>query len=126
MAKEPAGLRRWRLSHKKRSHKGVTMARTKLRKHGKKSFTLPLAIVAGAAPAVATTYNGFRAGGISGAGKELAGCMIGFDAYANTWNFGKTRWGLQPLLGGMLVHKLASMVGINKALASAGIPFIRI
>jgi hypothetical protein len=101
------------------------MAKTKTR-HGKKQFTIPIAIVAGLAPGAATTYQGFKAGGAKGALQELAGCMIGFDDYSHTWNFAKTRWGLQPLIGGMIIHKIASMVGLNKAIAAAGIPFIRI
>jgi len=36
------------------------------------------------------------------------------------------RLGLMPLAVGVLVHKVAGRLGINRAIASTGIPFIRI
>jgi hypothetical protein len=95
-------------------------------------MTLPLAVVAGFVPLAYTTYKHFQwsgMGGEEGAADVFVRSLTGFSpnkAYGRTWEFKRLNWGLMPILAGMLVHKIAGRVGINRAIAGAGIPFIRI
>jgi hypothetical protein len=97
-----------------------------------KQFSIPLAIVSGFAPLVYTTYkhtqwNGF--GGEEGGMDVFVRSLTGFSpntAYGKVWEFKRMLWGAIPILGGFMVHKIAGRIGINRAIASAGIPFIRI
>lgn len=99
----------------------------KLKKGPKKrKFTLPLAVVAGfAAPGIKIWEA--RGGGLSGVTREAGRILTGVDFWSGQFNFANTRYGLWPILGGMLVHKLVGgVLGVNRMLASAGIPFIRL
>jgi hypothetical protein len=42
------------------------------------------------------------------------------------FNFANLKTGLLPIVAGFAVHKMAGAFGINKAIARARIPFIRI
>lgn len=103
------------------------MAKEKKRRK-KKGFTVPLAVVAGFMPIVGN-YQRIRGQGFTQgkAAVEAAGAITGYSVNSSKWSFQTLReggsWGI---LAGMIVHKVASRVGINRALASAGIPFIRI
>jgi hypothetical protein len=127
MAKEPAGLRRWRLAHKKKSKKGVTMARgnrTSKRSYRKKGITIPIGIVAGLAPGAMGVWQ--RRDNMANALDFIANAYTGVSPQSGKFNAGSLRFGLLPLVAGFAVHKIAGMVGINRALAGAGVPYIRI
>jgi hypothetical protein len=104
----------------------------KTKNHRSKSFTLPLAVVAGFGPLIYTTYkhaqwNGM--GGEEGAIDVFVRSLTGFSpstAYGRVWEFKRLMWGLMPILGGLVAHKIAGRLGVNKAISSAGIPFIRV
>lgn len=49
----------------------------------------------------------------------------GFSPRLMSWKFDRLMIGLFPLLGGLFAHKVASKLGINRALANAGVPLIR-
>lgn len=88
--------------------------------------TVPLAVLAGFVPLGLNVYNGAKSGGINGAGFELVRGTTGFN-----WQAGRMEWpalmrGLGPILAGFLVHKVANRLGVNRALASARVPLIRI
>lgn len=100
--------------------------RPRRRAASKAGFTLPLAAVAGFVPLGLNVYNGAKTGGINGAGFELVRGTTGYN-----WQAGRMEWpalvrGLGPIVAGFMVHKLASKLGVNRALGKAGIPFIRI
>ena len=101
------------------------MAR-KTKHHNKKKFTLPLAVVAGFAPGATYAINGFKAGGVTGGLNNLAYAYGGFDAANGKFNMAGLYRGTIPAVGGFLIHMIASRMGVNRALASAGIPIIRI
>mgnify|MGYP001585157676 CR=1 FL=1 len=101
------------------------------RKHYRRKMTIPLAIVAGfASPVVRTIQHGrdFGVTGPEGAVAEGTRIMLGFNPYSTPMKFEAFRlnYGLYPVIGGLLVHKLAGMLGINRMLARSGIPLIRI
>jgi hypothetical protein len=102
------------------------------RSSGRKQFTLPLAVVAGFVPLAYTTYKHYQwngMGGPEGAGDLFVRSLTGFSpntAYGKVWEFKRLNWGLMPILGGLLVHKIAGRLGVNRAIAGAGIPIIRL
>lgn len=91
-----------------------------------KGMTFSLAVIAGLAPAAYRAYEGFTTDGIRGAAYRLSNDFTGFDPYQRKWNPWEMKYGLLPALLGIGVHKVAGKLGINRALAQAGIPFIRI
>jgi hypothetical protein len=42
------------------------------------------------------------------------------------FDFNLLKINMSPIVAGMLVHKLASKIGINKTLAAAKVPFLRV
>ena len=109
------------------------MARAK-RHHSRKSFTLPLAVVGGFAPLVIGTvqhglWNGWVGSGDTAMDYAMR-ALTGFDpnhlGYGGTWNPRNMVHGALPIMGGIIAHKLANRLGVNGALARAGVPFIRI
>jgi hypothetical protein len=111
--------------------KSIIKYRTRVIRGGgrrrRKGMTIPLAVVAGLAPAGATIVKGFRAGGVNGGLEELSACVTGYMPNEKEWHpeyAMKRMW--MPLLGGVVVHKLAGRLGINRMIAQAGIPLVRI
>lgn len=100
--------------------------RVRSRGRSRAGFTLPLAVIAGFGPMTADVIHGFQTGGIAAATNDLLANVTGYDARGKTWSFGLLARGMGPVVAGVLVHKLAGRLGINRALGRAGIPFIRI
>lgn len=103
-------------------------AKTK-KKHTKKKFTLPLAILAGFMPAVADVQKNVNSfGGWGGSALHTGAGLIGYDTVSGTyrgWSQAKYA-GTGGIVLGFIVHLLASKFGVNRMIARAGIPFIRI
>lgn len=102
------------------------MARKGKRKHRRPGFKLPIAIVAGLMPGLQRTLNGFQVGGLRGGVNEAAKVYLGYFPDEGQWHPSTMWYGFAPLVLGMVVHKAASVLGINRALGRAGIPVIRI
>jgi hypothetical protein len=96
------------------------------RRHHKPKMTVSLAILAGLAPTAVFAAEGFSAGGISEVGHRLTGRLTGWDTGTSKWSMAELGKGWIPILGGVLVHKLANRFGINRMIAQSGIPLIRI
>lgn len=96
------------------------------RRHSRGGFTVPLAVVAGFGPMLADVVHGYQTGGIASASNDLLANVTGYDARAKRWDFQLLMRGMGPVVAGMLVHKFAGKLGINRAMSKAGIPFIRI
>jgi len=127
----PAGLKRYwaaRRAGKKVKSKGVRTMAVKGAKRKKKGFTLSLAVVAGFLPLASHIQT--RAGGQIGNYPTaiIKGLQtgMGYNPDTHQWAMGNAKIGIIPIAGGLLAHKLASKLGFNRALAGAGIPFIRI
>lgn len=101
------------------------MARTKKRVAHKKKRTIPVAVVLGFLPLATTAISDFQAGGINGL-RNTATAIIPYSPANKRFTTARLHLGLYPILAGFMVHKLAGMLGINRAIASAGVPLIRL
>ncbi len=90
-------------------------------------FTIPLATIGGFAPLVANVLGGLRVGGAEKAMDNLCASLTGYSFSAQIWSPRYAlQWGIGPILLGTFVSKLASKLGVNRALGRAGVPFVRI
>jgi hypothetical protein len=84
-------------------------------------------VVGGFAPLAVHALDDFRVGGIEHVGKGIAVRTTGYMIDTGKFNFGYLKQGLLPIVAGLLVHKfIGGKLGVNRALAGAGIPFVRI
>lgn len=97
----------------------------KKRGRGRKQFTLPLAVVAGLAPAAIDLWD-HRNAGAQGFMAEVGRIFTGWDYWSASWNPALMRWGTIPIVAGGLIHMGANKLGLNRMIARAGVPFIRI
>ena len=91
-----------------------------------KKMTLPLAIVGGLMPGATAVITTGTTSGWLAAGKTAGTIYTGYDYTTGKFSVRNMQMGLMPLAIGVLVHKAAGMLGINKAIAATGIPFFRI
>jgi hypothetical protein len=130
MAKEPAGLKRWRLSQKKKSLKGrVTMASSKFKKvaHRAKKMTIPVAMIAGFAPLVSGTVGYIQKDGLAGGTWFATQALTGYDTQVGKFWAPNLKKGLLPIVLGMAIHKfVGGTLGVNRMLAGAGVPLLRL
>jgi len=101
------------------------MAKTKKR-HSRGGSTIPVAVVAGFIPYATTLFEAVS-GGTPGNVMKVAPKLIGYDGFTRTWSWNwMQQAGTPAIFGGLIVHTLASRLGINRALARAKIPFFRV
>ena len=98
------------------------------KKHRRKAqMTMPLAVVAGFVPPARIIWAESRGSrGLEGGAVAASRIFIGYDQNNSRWDFTQLQYGFGPILMGFGIHKVAQMVGLNRALAAARIPFIRI
>jgi hypothetical protein len=94
--------------------------------HKRAAMTFPLAVAAGFAPIIMQTVNAFKSNGIDGVAQSLTIGTTGWDRWNGKWKPEYIARNMGPVVAGILVHKLAGRLGINRALARTGIPFVRI
>lgn len=102
------------------------MAKRGKKRSSKKGPTIPLAIAAPLVSVGADYANSVKSQGFAQASRFLNEKMTGFDISTGQFHFSSMKYGALPVVVGGLVHKMASKVGINRAIAGAGIPWIRI
>jgi len=112
------------LAKKKTSRRRFNFSRVK--RSSPRKMTIPLAVIAGLAPGITGVVTTAQRAGFSAAGLTAATIYTGYDYSTGKWSLSNMRLGMLPLAIGVVVHKVAGMIGINKAIASTGIPFIRI
>lgn len=113
------------------------MAKGKTKKqHSKRKFSISLAVVGGMLPGIIDTIGNGKAHGWTVAAqgspdnalavfvRDYTGILIDRGPAGVGWSLAAMRQGAMPLLGGIVVHKLANRLGINRAIRQAGIPFI--
>lgn len=101
------------------------MAKARARRRSRE-LTIPVAAVAGFMPLVAYTVSRGKTGGIQGALSGVCAATTGWDTTSGSWDY-KLMWhGTFPIILGLLVHKIAGKMGVNRTLASANVPFLRI
>jgi len=101
-------------------------SKKKRRSSRRGNFTIPLAVVGGFAPLAGLVINGFRTGGIEYGLKELSTYSTGYIPQENRWSWPHLARGMGPVVAGMLVHKVAGKLGVNRALGAAGVPWLRV
>jgi hypothetical protein len=100
--------------------------RPKARHHRKAGMTLPLAVLAGFAPLGIAALDGYKYNGVNGVAKRVTMGLTGYNIEDRRWYMTEMAKVAGPILAGIVVHKLAGRLGINRALGSAGVPFLRI
>jgi len=121
MAKEPAGLRRWRLAHRK--HKRVRrpkVVRVARRRYGRKrrggrrgSKAVPVAMVLPIILQAKMAYD--TAGGLNSAlPNEMVTRFTGYNPKANQWSFDYVKPFFFGEIAGIVAHKVAGKMGVNK------------
>jgi hypothetical protein len=95
-------------------------------KHRASKMTIPLAPVLGiiGTPAVSNAIAATMQGNYTGAITWLKGLAGIGQAGSFDLGVGLSNW--KPIAAGLLVHKGASMLGINRVLAKAKIPVLRV
>lgn len=109
---------------KRKTSRGRSFYRTV--RHRTKKMTIPLAPIAGiaGAPFMGYTIQSVMVGDFIGALKNVRG-IAGIDFTGKfRWDMLQANW--TPILAGLMVHKLASATGVNRALASAKLPYLRL
>lgn len=94
----------------------------------RKSFTLPIGIVA------PLGISAWKAIGVYQSTNSFESAFRNYFAYytgftgnpAKTFEWEYMKYGLLPLGLGLIAHKLAGKLGLNRAIASAGVPIVRI
>lgn len=88
--------------------------------------TIPLATVIGATAGLIEPIRRGLAGDTQGALIEVTKNYTGYDTNFKEWKFSNLVNGLAPLVAGVVVSTIASMFGVNRRLARAKIPLLRI
>jgi len=90
-------------------------------------MTLPISIIGGFAVPVGKLWTDYKAyGDINVTTRQVGQFFTGYDYTTGQWNMASMRFGLLPILLGSVAHKVANKLGINRMIANAGIPVIRI
>lgn len=101
---------------------------------GPRKPTISLAVIAGLMPPVNDAWQAYRgasSGGVTAGlrsmGNALTRDFTGWDVQAGSWNWQNLKNGLVPVGMGVLAHRLiGGTLGVNRMLARAGIPWIRL
>ncbi len=106
-----------------REANAIARARSGRRGHRAK-FTVPIAVIGGFAPLVMGMWN--RRSQPQEVARFLTVATTGYDYVGHRWTGEFLGQGAGSILAGFLVHSIANKVGINRALAKAGVPLFRI
>lgn len=103
------------------------MAKKKKRRRANK-FTLPITIVAPMAAVGVDVVKYSNDRGLSSGMYRLTEIMTGYNPNnkSDPWDISRMKSGLFPILAGMVVHKIAGRLGVNRALGKAGVPYLRV
>jgi len=92
-----------------------------------KGFTIPVAAVAGFMPLLGVAHTSFKQGGVELVGHNLVSNLTGYDVPTKTWSFDYMQKGTIPIVAGLLAHKfIGGKLGVNRMLANAGVPLLRV
>lgn len=97
------------------------------RKSYRRQMTLPVATLAGLGIGIAPSIASLMAGDYVGAFDGLAWRYAGYNNSTKKFDVNGLMQGLLPLVGGALVSKfIGGTLGVNRKLASAGVPILRL
>lgn len=101
--------------------------RPKAKHHRKAGLTVPLAVIGGLVPMATDIMAAYKAGGAQCAVEHVSMCTTGYDPSDGKVKLGFAMQKLYgPLFLGMMVHKLAGRLGVNRMLSGAGVPLLRV
>lgn len=112
--------------------KAMTVRKTvyvkaKNRRKSANGFHIPVGIVAGFAPMIAGTLGEVAGGGMSRLGHVPLRDLTGFDSDFGKFDSKALVKGWTPIILGIVAHKfIGGRLGVNRALARAGVPLFRI
>lgn len=91
-------------------------------------MTIPIAAVGGIAVGLARPAKTLIANpqNVELAMNQLIEGYTGFYVPDGSWDMNRLKFGLYPLLAGVAAHKIASIVGLNRILSKAKVPFLRV
>lgn len=90
-------------------------------------FTLPIAVLAGFMPMTSYTLRAYGNGGFNAAGDAIIESLTGYSPAVRQFHPDKLVMGTGSIVAGLLVHRIVGgKLGVNRALASAGVPLLRI
>lgn len=105
----------------------IVRYRSRAKAHHKRAgMTLPVAALAGFVPLASNGVRDFQQGGLDLLGTGLVWRLTGYNRLSGKFDASGLMTGLVPIILGVGAHKLASKFGINRALAQAGVPLLRI
>ena len=107
--------------------KTIVKYRSKKSKHHRRhGFTLPIAVVTGFMPLGLRVWSK-QGSGIQAMGNEVTKNVLGYDWTTGTFDFSMLKFGTLPIILGILIHKfVGGSLGVNRMLASARVPFLRL
>lgn len=93
-----------------------------------RKLNIPIAIIGGLAAGLADPVGRILDGNLSGAMKLVSMRYTGFNPEDGKFYIEALKKGVVPLIAGILIHKFVggAPLNVNKALANAGVPIIRI
>ncbi|MDD1679403.1 MAG: hypothetical protein LUO93_09525 [Methanomicrobiales archaeon] len=103
--------------------------KTKRRHGGHRKFTLPVAPLAGLAAGMYEPVSNAMRGDFKAAIDWTLFNYLGFGGFRTgvlSWHPEGLWRGAMPLIVGVAAHKLAGRLGINRAIAKAGVPILRV
>ena len=107
---------------KKAKSRSVSMAKSS-RSH---KMTLPIAVILGFVPLVSQGVALVKSGGLP-ALSLLPSALVPYNFQTRRIDFSGLGSGLYPILAGLAVHKIVGgYMGVNRSLAAARIPWLRI
>ena len=91
-------------------------------------MTIPMAPIAGLAVGLAPSIASLLAGDYMGAADGLSWRFTGYNLSTGTFDPNGLKQGMLPLIIGGFVHKFigGAPLNLNRTLASAGVPYLRI
>jgi hypothetical protein len=98
------------------------MAKQKQQRKASGGMRIPLLVVAGMAPVIGGAWT-VRGGGVGRMGQELLK-VTGYEADKNIWSASSFKNYGMPIILGVVAHKVANRLGINRMLKKAGVPFV--
>lgn len=103
------------------------MATRRIARRHSRAPTLPLAAMAGFVPAATYAYLDYKAGGPQLMASGLCARLTGFNPADNRFHTELLWQGIIPIGLGILAHKyIGNKLGVNRALANAGVPLLRL
>lgn len=95
--------------------------------HKRGGFTLPVAAILGFVPLATNVIDQVRVNGMAGVRDYVPRTIIPYDPQSHRFTTAYLGYGLYPILMGMGVHWLVGgKLGVNRMLAQARIPFLRL